>query len=126
MSGTRRSAQHSGAPMASQMVSPSVASVGRRFGGHSMTATLRSVLVRLPAAPATEHDWREFGYLHPVDRELTERQHAAFRDILAGDGIEVVADGPDEPGHLDAIFAYDPSLMTDRGAVRLRMGKDLR
>jgi N-dimethylarginine dimethylaminohydrolase len=91
-----------------------------------MTATLRSVLVRRPAAPATDQDWHDFGYLHPVDHDLTERQHTAFRDILAGDGVEVVADGPDEPGHLDAIFAYDPSLMTDRGAILLRMGKELR
>ncbi|HEY7033243.1 MAG TPA: arginine deiminase family protein [Thermomicrobiales bacterium] len=112
--------------MTTQTIPVPATTVNRRFGGHSMTATLRSVLVRRPAPPATGDDWRDFGYLHPVDHPLAERQHAAFRDILAGAGVEIVAEGPDEPGHLDAVFAYDPSLMTDRGAILLRMGKDLR
>ena len=36
------------------------------------------------------------------------------------------AAGPDEDGLLDAIFAYDPSFMTDAGVVLLRPGKTLR
>jgi N-dimethylarginine dimethylaminohydrolase len=98
----------------------------RRFGGHSMTATLRTVMVRQPARTLGADDWRPFGYLHPIDQTTTERQHAAFREILTSHGVEVVNVGPDEAGHLDAIFAYDPSLMTDGGAVLLRMGKELR
>jgi dimethylargininase len=109
--------------MTAQTVSSQPTLAARRFGGHSMTATLRSVLVRRPASPASADEWRAFGYLHPVDHGLTERQHAAFREILTGQGIEVIAEGPDEPGYLDAVFAYDPSLMTDRGAILLRMGK---
>jgi dimethylargininase len=100
--------------------------VARRYGGHSMTARLRSVLVRRPAPPLGEADWRAFGYLHPVDQALVEQQHAAFREILSEEGIEVIAAGPDEAGHLDAVFAYDPSFMTDGGAILLRMGKELR
>ena len=38
----------------------------------------------------------------------------------------MIVAGPDEPGLLDAIFAYDPSLITDAGAVLLRPGKELR
>ena len=98
----------------------------RRYGGHSLTASLRTVLVRKPARPATEDDWRAFGFLHPVDHERTEREHAAFRSILAREGIEVIEAGPDEDGQLDAIFTYDPSLMTDGGAIILRMGKEAR
>src|SRR4051812_9905766 len=117
MSGVRRS----GTMIGAAMVTPIALTSTRRFGGHSMTATLRSVLVRRPAPPMTDGEWRDFGYLHPVDHALTERQHVAFRETLSGQGIEVIAEGPDEPGHLDAIFAYDPSLMTDRGAILLRM-----
>jgi dimethylargininase len=97
-----------------------------RFGGHSMTATLRTVMVRRPAPASTAEDWRPFGYLHPIDQQLTERQHAELRAILAREGIDVIEAGPDAPGHLDAIFAYDPSIMTDRGAILLRLGKELR
>lgn len=97
-----------------------------RFGGHSMSATLRAVMMREPAPALGAEDWRAFGYTHPIDQRETERQHAALRDLLAREGVEVIAAGPDEAGHLDAIFAYDPSIMTDAGAVLLRMGKELR
>ena len=91
-----------------------------------MTAPLRRVMVRKPAIPMHDDDWRVFGYTHRVDSAETERQHAAFREILAGAGAEVIGAGPDEAGHLDAIFAYDPTIMTNSGAVLLRMGKELR
>jgi N-dimethylarginine dimethylaminohydrolase len=96
------------------------------FGGHSMTAPLRRVMVRKPAAMLHADDWRAFGYTHPVDQAKTERQHEAFRQILADESIDVVVAGPDEAGHLDAIFAYDPTIMTNAGAILLRVGKELR
>jgi N-dimethylarginine dimethylaminohydrolase len=88
-----------------------------------MSATLRSVLVRRPAPPVGAEDWRRFGYLHPVDHDRTEREHAAFRAILTEAGAEVVEAGPDPAGELDAIFAFDPSIVTDRGAIVCRPGK---
>ena len=105
---------------------PTPAAPPRRYGGHSMSATLRSVLVRKPAPPATGDEWRALGYPRPADHALAERQHAAFRAILRAEVDEVIEAGPDGPGHLDAIFAYDPSFVTDGGAILLRMGKDLR
>ncbi|MGH2532550.1 MAG: dimethylarginine dimethylaminohydrolase family protein [Thermomicrobiales bacterium] len=98
----------------------------RRFGGQSMTATLRSVLLRRPARPATGEEWRDFGYVHPVDPELAEREHAALRELLTGANVEVIEDGPDPDGLLDAVFAFDPSYITDHGAIILRPGKALR
>lgn len=100
----------------------------RRYGGHSMSARLRTVLVQAPAPPANEGDWRDFGYVRPVDHGLAATEHAAFREILAADGIEVVAAGnaAEDSGLLDAIFTYDPSIITDRGAILCRPGKALR
>lgn len=95
----------------------------RPFGGQSMTAPLRTVLVRRPAPPGADDDWRRFRYLHPVDHARTEREHAALRALLHGAGAEVIDGGPDPDGALDAIFAFDPSIVTDRGAVLCRMGK---
>ena len=96
------------------------------FGGQSMSAPLRRALVRAPAPPATADDFAAFGYPRPVDYSAAERQHAAFAGLLAGAGVDVIAAGPDDPGLLDAIFAYDPSIITDAGAVLLRPGKALR
>jgi dimethylargininase len=101
--------------------SPS-ATVAQRFGGHSMTAPLRSVMVRRPGQGT---DWEAFGYVHPIDQSRAEREHSALCETLAANGVEVIEGGPDE-GLLDAIFTFDPSIMTDAGAVILRMGKELR
>ncbi len=91
-----------------------------------MSAPLRRVMVRRPALALGPDDWSAFGYTHPINQTETERQHAAFCQILTDSGADVTAAGPDEAGHLDAIFAYDPTIMTDRGTVLLRMGKELR
>lgn len=99
------------------------AAPGQRYGGHSRSAPLRRVMVRLPAPPRTSNEWRELNYLHPVDHEKTLEEHAAFRAILEDAGIEVVAAGPDPDGMLDAIFADDSSIMTDHGVIVVRPGK---
>jgi dimethylargininase len=111
--------------MTSLMTEPTV-TTGQAWGGQSMVAPLKRVLVRKPAAPAAEEDFADFGYPRAVDHDQTEQEHYAFRSLLAEAGAEVVVAGPDEMGLLDAIFAYDPSLMTDAGAVLLRPGKELR
>jgi dimethylargininase len=108
------------------LMAESTATTGRAWGGQSMVAPLKRVLVRKPAPPAAEERFADFGYPRAVDHDRTEQQHDAFRALLAESGTEVVVAGPDESGLLDAIFAYDPSLMTDAGAVLLRPGKELR
>lgn len=99
---------------------------GKDYGGHSMTGTLRRVMVRKPAAIDDPQAWRSFGYLHEIDQRETDRQHDEFVAILRREGIDVIEAGPDEAGHLDAIFCFDPSLITDQGAILLRMGKAVR
>ncbi|MFN8592424.1 MAG: arginine deiminase family protein [Thermomicrobiales bacterium] len=102
------------------------AATGVQWGGQSMSAPLKRVIVRSPAAPATVTDYTDFAYPRPIDHGRTMAEHAAFRALLAGAGIEVVTGGPDRVGLLDAIFTYDPSLTTDAGAILLRPGKSLR
>lgn len=95
------------------------------YGGQSSTATLRRVLVR-PPREADCAAWREYGWRAAPDPARAAEEHEAFRVALAESGAEViVADGTPEPNP-DAIYAYDPALVADRGAVVLRPGKDLR
>jgi dimethylargininase len=108
------------------LLAESTATTGRAWGGQSMVGPLKRVLVRKPAPPATEDQFARFGYPRAVDHDRTQIEHDAFRAFLAESGAEVIVAGPDESGMLDAIFAYDPSLMTDAGAVLLRPGKELR
>ena len=91
------------------------------YGARSMTAPLRRVLVR-PPQRADAARWREYGWRAEPDAGAAAAEHEALRAILAGAGAEViVAEG--EPGNPDAIYAYDPLLMTDDGALLLRPGK---
>lgn len=98
----------------------------RPYGGHSLWEPLKRVMVRQPGLPGTDSDWRELAYFHPPDIERSKSEHAAFVALLKESGADVVVTEPDEPGYLDAVFCYDPSLMTNGGAILLRLGKPQR
>jgi N-dimethylarginine dimethylaminohydrolase len=92
------------------------------YGARSMTDPLRRVLVR-PPQPADVERWREYGWRAEPDAAVAAAEHEALRAILEEAGAEViVAQG--EPGNPDAIYAYDPVLVGERGAVLLRPGKE--
>jgi N-dimethylarginine dimethylaminohydrolase len=46
--------------------------------------------------------------------------------LLSADGAEVLYHDEPQPDRADAVFVFDPALITDRGAIILRMGKALR
>ena len=47
----------------------------------------------------------------------------AFREALGDAGAEIVVGTTQVPDDPDAIYAYDPTLPTDRGVILLRPGK---
>jgi N-dimethylarginine dimethylaminohydrolase len=96
------------------------------WGGQSMVAPLRRVLINTPTALADPRAWEAFGYPRPVDMAQTRREHDEFRALLAATGCEVIDAGSDDPTLQDAIFTFDPSIVTDAGAILCRMGKPLR
>jgi N-dimethylarginine dimethylaminohydrolase len=96
-----------------------------RYGCQSQTATLRRVLVRAPRAEDCAR-WRELGWRAAPDAAALAAEHEAFTAALAEFGAEVVYAEEPLPGALDAIYAYDPALVADGGAILLRPGKELR
>lgn len=96
------------------------------FGGHSLWEPLRRVMVRQPGLAASNSDWSDLAYLHPVDHQRSLVEHGAFVELLIASGAQMVIAPPDEPGYLDAVFCYDPSLVTNDGAILLRPGKPQR
>jgi dimethylargininase len=95
------------------------------YGCQGQTATLRRVLVRAPRAEDCAR-WREFGWRAEPDPVAIAAEHEAFAAELADFGAEVVFAEEPLPGALDAIYAYDPALVADAGAILLRPGKELR
>jgi N-dimethylarginine dimethylaminohydrolase len=102
---------------------PADPQTGRAFGAQSMTAPLRDVLVKRPG-PAFGRAFEDpaHGFLHPVDLAAARREHDAFVELLAGLGPTVHALGA-ETASPDLIYAFDPLLVTDAGAIPLRSGK---
>lgn len=98
----------------------------RAYGGQSMTAPLREALVKAPgSAFGRAFDVPAHGFVHPVDLDVAQREHAAFSELLASLGttvhqLEAEVDSP------DLVYAFDPLLITDRGAIPLRPGKPSR
>ena len=97
-----------------------------RFGGQTMTAQLRTVVMRTPPPVESPDAWRKFDYLHPMDGPLAATEHRALVDLLTAQGVEVIVPDLATPHLHDVIFPYDPSIISDSGAVILRMGKHAR
>jgi N-dimethylarginine dimethylaminohydrolase len=94
----------------------------RLFGGQSATAPLRRVLVRRPRVEELPR-WREYGWRAEPNARAIAAEHEAFCGELADAGADVVeADAP-VAGDPDAIYACDPALVANSGAILLRPGK---
>lgn len=100
--------------------------MGRGYGGQNMVAPLRRVLMRQPDESFAAADPAQWHYAGRPDLARGRAEHAALVDTLRATGAEVIMHDEPQPGRSDAIFLYDPALMTDHGAVILRMGKQLR
>lgn len=98
----------------------------RNYGCQSMVEPLRRVLVKRPEAAFAVADPARWHYAGRPDLDEAQREHDALIEILAGSGAEVIDHPEPQPDHADAVFVFDPAIVTDRGAVLLRMGKDLR
>ena len=97
------------------------------FGGQSMFRPLRRVLVRRPGAAFAAADPERWHYAGRPDLDAARREHDALTAILRRAGAEVIHHEAAPAGEsADAIYVFDPALVTDGGAVILRMGKDLR
>jgi N-dimethylarginine dimethylaminohydrolase len=89
-----------------------------------MTGTLQRVLVRPPLSEDTAA-WREYGWRAEPDHVAAAAEHEALCLLLEEAGAEVVVSRHD-PGNPDAIYVYDPVLVSGEGAVLLRPGKEAR
>jgi len=100
--------------------------MAQHFGGQSMIAPLETVLVRRPDEAFGAADPARWHYSDQPYLPLAQQEHDAFVNTLLGNGVEVVYHDAPLPDHADAIFVHDPAFITDRGAIILRMGKELR
>jgi N-dimethylarginine dimethylaminohydrolase len=91
-----------------------------------MVEPLRRVLVKRPDEAFAVDDPQRWHYAGRPNLEIAQREHDALVDILREAGAEVLYHDESQPDHADAIYVYDPAIVTDEGAVILSMGKVLR
>ena len=96
------------------------------YGSQSMVDPLRRVLVKRPDRAFAVDDPERWHYAGRPDLREAESEHDAFVAILRAAGAEVFDHPEPQPERADALYVFDPALVTERGAVILRMGKDLR
>jgi N-dimethylarginine dimethylaminohydrolase len=91
----------------------------------SMTAPLRRVLVRAPRAEDL-HGWQACGWRGEPDPAAIAREHEAFCALLEDGGAEVLYAESAAAGNPDAIYTYDPAIVSEEGALLLNPGKEIR
>src|SRR3977135_1612038 len=90
------------------------------YGCESRVAKLERVLVRQPDEASCEL-WLDYGWRSaPIFGKLL-REHDALCALLESAGAEIVYGGT-VPSGLDAIYTFDPAIVSRRGAVVLRPG----
>lgn len=98
----------------------------KSYGCQSMAAPLRRVLMRSAESAMKNADRAEWHYGTGFDPAKAAAQHRALTALVEASGARIEWLPDDGDGLADSVFTHDPSLMTDRGAVILRMGKALR
>jgi N-dimethylarginine dimethylaminohydrolase len=96
------------------------------FGGQTMVGDLKKVLVRKPDESFGNADPKLWHYTAMPNLNAALKEHEDFVAILKKEGVQVIYHDKPLENHADAIFVHDPALITDKGAIILKMGKPLR
>lgn len=96
-----------------------------------MVAPLRRVIVKRPEeafenAETIAQQWAGLGYLRPPDFRLACEEHARLVALLRASGAEVLELPADPRTGLDSLYAHDPVLISDSGAIVFQLGKNAR
>lgn len=96
------------------------------YGVNSMTATLQRVGLHKPGPSLLTANASEWHYGPSFDPGKVAEQHAAFAELVARGGADILWLDENDNGNADAIFTYDASLMTASGAILMNPGKNKR
>jgi N-dimethylarginine dimethylaminohydrolase len=99
-----------------------------KFGSQSMVAPLRRVVVKRPgeAFGRIDDEWRELNYTRPPVLSKAAEDHRRFVALVQAAGAEILYLPADNRTGLDSLYAHDPALVTDRGAIIFQTGKTAR
>ncbi len=70
--------------------------------------------------------WRGLNYLGPQSYDTVQREYDRFVGLLAASGMELAYLPADPATGLDSIYAHDPLVVGNGGAILCNMGKNAR
>lgn len=88
-----------------------------------MTPPLKRVIMRAPGDSLRQAKAEDWHYGPGFNGNRAIEQFGIFAGLISASGTEIIWIEDSGDGLADAMFTHDPSLVTDKGAVILRMGK---
>ena len=93
-----------------------------------MVTRLRRVIVKRPeeaflTPDHTEKQWTDLAYTRPPHIAHAARDHQRFVSLMEEAGAEVLYLSADDRTGLDSLYAHDPVLVSERGAIIFQTGK---
>jgi len=99
-----------------------------------MVASLRTVIVKRPeeafrnlatnSAPSNE--WQDLAWTRPPNVAIASNEHSRLVSLLHAAGARTLCLPEDSRTGLDSLYAHDPVLITDLGAIIFQTGKPAR
>ena len=96
------------------------------FGVSSMVSRLKTVAMLKPMKALKRADPNKWHYGHAFDPAKIESNYYSFTKTLTNLDVKILWMKPKYNENADSIFTYDPSFMTQKGAILLSPGKSLR
>ncbi len=94
-----------------------------QYGSQSMIAPLQKVLLKRPEEAFAVDDPVAWHYTERPNLLEAQQEHDNLAALLRQAGAEVIYSDAPQPDRADAIFVFDPALVTEHGAIILSMGK---
>jgi arginine deiminase len=93
-----------------------------------MVAPLRTVVVKRPeeafrSLSRSPGEWQDLAWLQSPNFDAASREHAHLVSLLHAAGARALFLPEDSRTGIDSLYAHDPVLITDAGAVLLQTGK---
>jgi len=103
----------------------------KSFGCQSMYAPIRRMVLKHPreafiSQANLETQWEKLVYFGCPDFENSLAEYERFSGILEQFDFEIHYAPKDENTSLDSIYAHDPLVISNRGAILCSMGKEAR
>lgn len=102
-----------------------------KFGSQSEVNRIKSLLLKHPkdaflSQANIQAQWKELNYTNPPDFDRAVEEYNEFVRLLEASIPEICFLSEDDRTGLDSIYVHDSLIVTDKGALLCRMGKEKR